>query len=75
MPAVSMRKGRVKSRHFRDYFWSGDMLISSNEGVARKMEVRKFGGKDFLIFEVGGFDKDKMPTSWGKKYSVYIRAK
>ena len=70
-----MDKGKLKSGHFKGYFWSGDMLIGVNDGLARRMEVRSFAGKDFLIIESGGFDKGKIPTDWSQKYTIYMRAK
>ena len=67
--------GKVKSKGFRGHFWSGDMLIGIENGIACKMEVRRFAGTDFLIIESGGFDKDKIPTDWNQKYTIYMRVK
>jgi Family of unknown function (DUF6288) len=73
--------GKVaKTRFFGGYFWSGDMLISVNEGQALKFEVRTVGGRDFLIIERGGFnttpDSDeivKVSKDWHCGYHVYVR--
>ncbi|MDT8391250.1 MAG: DUF6288 domain-containing protein [Lentisphaeria bacterium] len=66
--------GLVKStNYFKGYFWSGDMLIGINSDVARKMGIRNFGGKDFLIIESGGFDHDDMATDWNSRYTIYMR--
>lgn len=69
-------KGKVKSniKAFRNYFWSGDMLVGISDGIARKMEIRKFGGQDFMILEVGGFEEGK-PVEWDKKYTFFMKAK
>lgn len=73
--------GKVaKSKFFGGYFWSGDMLISINDGQALKFEIRTVGGRDFLIVERGGFnavpDSDeivKVPKDWHCGYHVYVR--
>jgi len=70
-----MDRGKMKSGHLKGYFWSGDMLIAVNDGIARRMEVRTFAGKDFLIIESGGFEKDKIPANWDQKYTIYMRVK
>ena len=70
-----MDNGRVKSGAFKDYFWSGDMLVGTTDGLARKMELRHFAGKDFLVIETGGFEEDDIPTDWNAKYTIYMRAK
>jgi len=72
---VLRKNGEVKSRFFKGYFWSGDMLISVNESIARKMEVRHIADKDFLIIEAGGFEPDNIPTSWDQLYTIYMRVK
>lgn len=69
-------KGKIKGKTYSNYFWSGNMLIGINDGLARAMEVKKFGGKDFLIVEKDGFDKDKEPSpEYGRRYEFYMRAK
>jgi hypothetical protein len=75
--------GKVaKSKFFGGYFWSGDMLIGVNDDQALKMEVRKVGGRDFLIIERGGFnavpDTEEAATArvskdWHCGYHVYVR--
>jgi len=67
--------GKVKSGFYKGYFWSGDMLIGTDDGLARKMELRTVAGKDFLIIEAGGFDPEDIPTEWDKKYTIYMRVK
>jgi hypothetical protein len=70
----------AKSKFFRGYFWSGDRLISVNDGQALKIEVRTVEGRDFLIIERGGFnatpDSDdvvKVSKDWHCGYHVYLR--
>jgi hypothetical protein len=70
----------AKSKFFRDYFWSGDMLVGINDDQALKFEVRSVGGRDFLIVERGGFnakpDSDEIvqvPKDWHCGYHVYVR--
>jgi hypothetical protein len=73
--------GKVaKSKFFGGYFWSGDMLIGVNDDQALKMEVRKVGGREFLIIERGGFnavpDSDEIvavPKDWHCGFHVYVR--
>ncbi len=74
----------AKSKFFGGYFWSGDMLIGTNDDQALKMEVRKVGGRDFLIVERGGFNAtptteeeatSKVPKDWHCGYHVYVREK
>ena len=67
--------GSVKSRSFRNYFWSGDMLIGINDGIARVMKVKKFGGKDFMLLEVAGFEKSDKPIPWNKQYTFFMKVK
>lgn len=67
--------GEVKGRNWGGYFWSGDMLIGATTGIARKMEVRTFGGKDFLIFENGGFEPGENLSTWNERYNIYMRVK
>jgi len=76
--------GKVsKSRSFRGYFWSGDMLIGLDSGIAQKMELRTYHGVDFLIIEGGGFGAvspddegtEAIPADYHPGYSVYIRKK
>jgi hypothetical protein len=71
-----------KSRFFGGYFWSGNMLIGSNDDQALKMEVRTVGGRDFLIVERGGFntppDSDEVveiPKDFHCGYHIYMREK
>ncbi len=74
-------KGKVaRSKFFGGYFWSGDMLIGVNDDQALKMEVRKVGGREFLIVERGGFnavpDSDEVvaiPKDWHCGFHVYVR--
>jgi len=70
-----MDGGAVKSRGFSGHFWSGNMLIGINNGIARRMAVHPFGGVDFLIIETGGFEKGKIPKDWNQQYTIYMRAK
>jgi len=72
---VLMDGGKVKSGAFKGYFWSDTMLIGTDVGVARKMEVRNIAGTDFLIIEAGGFDPETIPSSWDQKYTIYMRVK
>ncbi len=73
--------GKVaKSKFFGGYFWSGNMLIGVNDDQALKMEVRKVGGREFLLIERGGFnavpDSDEIvavPKDWHCGYHVYVR--
>jgi len=74
--------GKVsKSRFFRGYFWSDDMLIGIDNGIAQKMELRTYHGVDFLIVEGGGFGAvspddegtEPVPADYHPGYSVYIR--
>ena len=51
------------------------MLIGTDDGLARKMEVRNIAGRDFLIIESGGFDPADIPSEWDKKYTIYMRVK
>ncbi len=67
--------GKVKSGHFKGYFWSDNMLIGTDDGIARKLEVRTVAGRDFLIIEAGGFDPADIPSSWDKQYTIYMRVK
>ena len=75
--------GKVaKSKFFGGYFWSGNMLIGINDDQALKMEVRKVGGREFLIVERGGFnavpttEEDATATvskDWHCGYHVYLK--
>ena len=75
--------GKVaKSKFFGGYFWSGDMLVGVDDDQALKMEVRKVGGRDFLIVERGGFNATptteedataKVSKDWHCGYHVYVR--
>jgi len=69
------KNGGVRSSAYKGYFWSGNMLVSANESIARKMELRTIAGKDFLIIEAGGFDPENMPTTWDQLYTIYMRVK
>ena len=67
--------GRVaRSGYFKGHFWSGDMLISPQKGVALKMVARTIDGYDFLLVEKGGFDKAKEDKNWHPGYHGYVRA-
>ncbi len=78
-----MDGGKVgKSKFFGGYFWSGDMLVGGNDDQALKMEVRKVGGRDFLIIERGGFNATptteedataKVAKGWHCGFHVYVR--
>jgi hypothetical protein len=76
-----MDDGKVaKSKYFRNYFWSGDMLIGINDDQAIRFEVRTIGGREFLIVERGGFnvtpDSDEIvavPKDWHCGYHIYVR--
>ena len=72
--------GKVRSsKYFRGYFWSGNMLVGINDGMALKMELRTYSGIDFLIVEKPfGLSKDDdgteaLPDNWHPGYHVYIR--
>jgi hypothetical protein len=74
--------GIAKSRFFGSYFWTGDMIIGVNDDQALKMEVRKVGGRDFLLIERGGFNAVPqteeeatagVPKDWHCGYHVYVR--
>lgn len=76
--------GKVsKSRYYRDYYWSDDMLFSSAAGRAVEMKLLRFDGVDFLLVEKPDFERglpegDEMgtiPKDHHPGYSVYIRAK
>ena len=54
-------------------FWSGDLLILSNEGEARKMEVRKIGGEEYLMVEIGGFAELAENERDHPGYDIYKR--
>ncbi|MFU8847197.1 MAG: DUF6288 domain-containing protein [Opitutales bacterium] len=72
--------GKVRStNYFKGYFWSGNMLVGINDGIARKMELRNYNGVDFLLIEssfglsITDEGTDKLPDDWHPGYSVYIR--
>jgi hypothetical protein len=75
--------GKVgKSKFFGGYFWSGDMVVGVNDDQALKMEVRKVGGRDFLIIERGGFNAvptteeaatAAVPKDWHCGFHIYVR--
>jgi hypothetical protein len=75
------KDGKVsKSKFFRGFFWSGDMLIGVNDGQALKMEIKTYEGVDFLLIEKGGFGGSKdddglqeIPKDYHCGYHVYIR--
>ncbi|MFU8781104.1 MAG: DUF6288 domain-containing protein, partial [Kiritimatiellia bacterium] len=69
--------GSVRSGSFRGHFWSDNMLISINESIARKMEIRTVDGVDFLIIESRGFDPfdENPPTAYDQRYTFYMRVK
>jgi len=73
-------KGNLaKSVYFRGYFWTGNMLIGTHDDQALKIEIRKRGGRDFLIVERGGFqtppdvDEVQVAKDWHCGYHVYVR--
>lgn len=75
--------GKVaRSRFFRDYFWSGNMLIGINDDQALKFDVRTVSGRDFLIVERGGFNAvpqteeeatAEVPKDWHCGFHIYVR--
>ncbi|MFK7910849.1 MAG: DUF6288 domain-containing protein [Akkermansiaceae bacterium] len=74
--------GKVKSKFFSGYFWSGDTLAGINDDQALKMEVRTVEGYDFLIVEKGGFnvtpdsdEENKISKDYHCGYHIYIRQK
>ncbi len=71
-----------RSGFFRNYFWSGNMLVGVNDDQALKFEVRTVGGRDFLIVERGGFNATptteeeataEVPPDWHCGYHIYVR--
>ena len=38
-------KGRVRASWWSGYFWSGNMLIGTQDGLAKRMAVRTYGGQ------------------------------
>ena len=52
-----------------------DLGPLTDDGLARKLEVRSIAGRDFLIIEAGGFDPAAIPTSWDRQYTIYMRVK
>jgi hypothetical protein len=66
--------GRVsKSGYFKGYFWSDDMLVSPQIGVALNMVTRTVDGYDFLLIEKGGFDKANGSKDWHCGFHGYVR--
>jgi len=78
--------GAIKSKEFSSHFWSGDMLISLYGDVAQKMEVKKFGGRDFLIMETDACfgkaptteseddsEQKKEEIPYPEKYTFYMK--
>jgi hypothetical protein len=74
-------KGDVRSRFFKGYSWSGNVLIGNYEDQAVKFEIRKRDGYEFLIVERGGFqtpvdvDDFVVPKDWHCGYHVYVKKK
>jgi hypothetical protein len=75
--------GRVsESRYFRNYFWSGNMLVGLNNGKAQRMYLKTYDGIDFLVIEkndFGGEDPDDegveaVPQDFHPGFSIYMRA-
>lgn len=70
-----------KSNWHRGYFWSGDRLISVDDGLALRMEVRTYDGVDVLLIErkqvmVPSEDDDGTegyPPDWHPQYHGYAR--
>jgi len=54
--------------------WTGGTFIFNNEAEARQMVVRKVGGKDYLLVEIGNFP-DKAANDWHCGYEIYVREK
>lgn len=69
------KNGQLKSKQFRGYFWSGDMLINMNGNEARKMKLINVEGVDVLVIENGGFSDSSHPKDWECGYSGYVRRK
>jgi len=70
-----MDGGKLESKFFKGYFWSGDMLVNFNGSEALKMELRTHQGQDFLVVEKGGFEKADGSATWHCGYHVYVRVK
>ncbi|MDX1682122.1 MAG: hypothetical protein R3336_03280, partial [Phycisphaeraceae bacterium] len=71
----------AKSHYFRGYFWSGNMLVSNQAGLARRMEIRTYDGQDYLIIEKDKFHGGEKGDGSGEVaedfhpgFNVYIRA-
>ena len=73
-----------KTRHLSNFtFWSGDTLISSSLGAARKMKIfQTREGVDFLLIEEPDFEKalnkqgldsENPPKDFNPGYTIYIR--
>ena len=71
-PLVLLDNGVVK-QGYSQHFWSEDMLIGYNDGIARKMETITLSGFDFLILEIGGFTEAETSKTWIERHRIYLR--
>ncbi len=58
----------------KNSFWSGDKLVVLSADEARKMEVKKIDGTEYLLVEEGDFP-DSPEDDWAPKYILYERMK
>jgi len=74
----------ARSRYYGGFFWTGNMLVSNNKGVALKMQLLETKhGVDFLLIERPDLhnklpddaDSDDIPKDYHPGYHVYIRKK
>jgi hypothetical protein len=74
--------GNLSSRnYYKGYFWTDDWLISVNDGVAVKAEIKTYNGIDFLLIEnpqklLPSKDDDgtaEIPKDFHTGYHVYMR--
>ena len=80
LPGGKLRRSRVGKRTFKvdgktesvTRLWSGDTLMDLSRYEALKMELRKFGDKEYLFVEVGGF-KANRPPDWKSPWYVLER--
>ena len=63
---------RQRKGAFSGYFWHEDYLVGINQNIARKMEIRQFGGKDFLLVENPDFENYEK-NDFNGKYSLFMR--
>ena len=66
--------GQGKNRNSKTLFWHENYLIDLATGIAKKMEIQEFGGKDFLILEAGGFDGEEN-VEYKKQYTFLMKVK